>query len=130
MLRGFLDKTSSLTQLNQAVLKKCDPSLRAHCRVSNVRDGILILAATTPAFGHTLRFSETDILTALRQDPNWSQLKSIQALVRPELTSVRNPEPPFPPPRLSAGSRATIRQSAEGIQSPKLRRALLQLGSR
>jgi hypothetical protein len=130
ILRGFLDKTSTLTQLNQAVLKKCDPTLRTQCRVTNVRDGILILTATSPAWGHALRFAETELLTALKQDPNWCGIKSIQSRVRPHQTTLRDSNSHLPIPTLSPASALVIQSAAEDISTPRLKRALARLASR
>ncbi len=81
LLKDMTQKASKLVKLNQAVLKKLDPKLAPHCRVTNLRDGILILATHSPAFGHMLRFSEIELLSALRQEPEWCGLSSIQSRV-------------------------------------------------
>lgn len=80
-LHKLLDKLEQLKQLNQFVAAHLEPSLAAQCQVANLRDGILILSTTSPAWKHKLRFVTLDLLSALRANPAWSSLKSIEVRI-------------------------------------------------
>jgi len=83
ILSELLKKVEQLSKLNRLVLEKLDPQLARHCRVLSCNEGILVLSTSTPAWGHTLRFNEIDILSTLRNYPEWCGLKSIRIRVTP-----------------------------------------------
>jgi hypothetical protein len=127
VLANIIYKVDQLAKLNRIVLKKLDSELARHCRVSNLREGILILTTSSPTTGHLLRFSEIDLLIALRTDPAFCHLKSIKTQVRP-------PEPDYfpsrkvlPKPSLSSKGAEILRTTALAIASPSLKKALLRL---
>ena len=80
-LYKLLDKLEQLNLLNSFVVAHLEPSLAAQCRVANLRDGILILSTTSPAWKHKLRFATLDLLSALRAHPKWSSLKAIEVRI-------------------------------------------------
>ncbi len=127
-LRSFVTKIEQLEQINQIVTSKLDPSLSEHCQVANLRDGILILATTSPAWNHKLRFSSLDLLSSLRSDPRWSGLKSIEIRVDylPPLDK-NDLHRPRTSRHISAASAAVINQTAENITCNKLSDALKRL---
>lgn len=129
-LQSMVNKAESLIKLNQAVLKKLGPNLSPHCRVTNLRDGILILTTPSPAWGHTLRFSELELLSTLRAYPEWCGLKAIQSRVRPLETSLRKISVGLPAPFMSKLSAEHIQAIAQQITDPKLQKALQRLSSR
>jgi hypothetical protein len=131
VLQSLLCKAEQLVKLNRLVLQKLDPSLRNHCQVTNLKNGILTLSTPSSAFGHQLRFQEMDILSLLRSNPEFCGLKSIHIQVRPNPIT----EPPsvteiFPRPTLSLQSASVIIDAAERASSPSLRKALLKLSKR
>lgn len=80
-LHKLLSKLEQLQQLNGIVAANLEPALATQCRVANLRDGILILSTTSPAWKHKLRFATIDLLSALRAHPQWSSLKSIEVRI-------------------------------------------------
>jgi hypothetical protein len=123
----MIKKVNQLSKLNRLVHQKLDPSLVKHCRVANYRDNTLILTASTPASGHLLRFQKTDLLTALREDLEWCQLKTIQIQVRPNWDRERPFSSPLPKLNLSSTNIQTVESTASGISFLPLQQALLQL---
>ena len=77
----LLAKIELVKQLNQFIAAHLEPSLAAQCRVANLRDGILILSTTSPAWKHKLRFAALELLSSLRVNPRWSYLKSIEVRI-------------------------------------------------
>lgn len=127
-LRNFVAKVEHLEQINQIIASKLEPSLANNCRVANLRDGTLILATTSPAWNHKLRFSSLDLLTALRADPRWSGLKSIEIRVD-YLPNTQSASPPEPRKRIpiSKASVEIIKDAAKNISNHKLATALDRL---
>lgn len=122
-------KVDQLAKLNRTLLNKLDPELARHCRLANCREGIIILTTTSPATGHLLRFKELELLSALRADPDFCHLKSIKIQVRPA-DSAYTPSQTLPLPMLSVMGASTVRATAEEVESPSLRQALLRLSKR
>jgi hypothetical protein len=131
ILSQIVNKVDQLAKLNRIVHQKCDPELRKHCKVANYRDGILILTTHSSATGHLLRFSKSELLTALRSEPAWCHLKSIKIHVRPNPPALDiTPAPRMPDfPRLPPHVAQNIKETAFNINFPPLRQALLRLGS-
>lgn len=82
-----------------------------------------------------LRFSEIELLSALRQEPEWCGLSSIQSRVRPHSHPSQDLsyQPKIIPqtrPKLTEKAASTIQSSAQGIASLKLKEALLRLSER
>lgn len=127
----FVAKVGQLDEINQIIASKLDPSLSDNCRVANLRDGTLILATTSPAWNHKLRFSSLDLLSALRLDPRWRGLKSIEIRVDylPPIDTASNTNPHKPRP-LSQFSANLLQQAAASISNPQLAAALRRLGGR
>lgn len=127
-LQKVVSKVHHLEELNTLLASKLDPSFVNHCRVANLRDGILILATTSPAWNHKLRFSSLDLLSQLRAEPRWSGLKSIEIRVdylpnmesaSPQVVSRRAP--------LSKANAKLFEQLGENVSNPKLAAALKRL---
>lgn len=130
-LQKFVGRIEQLKQISEIISSKLEPSLADNCHVANLRDGTLILATTSPVWNHKLRFSALDLLSALRSDPRWSGLKSIEVRVdysaTSENTSVINPNKPR---EISASGARSLLQAAESINNPQLALALVRVARR
>ena len=126
----IVNKVELLAKLNRVVLEKLDPELRGHCRVANLRDGVLILTTTSPALGHQLRFATSDLLTSLRALPEWCHLKSIKTQVRSTYYAALPPIPEYPARILSKSNAEIVKASAQDINTAALKEALLRLSQR
>lgn len=123
----MINKANQLSKLNSLVSQKLGSNLARHCRVANYRDHTLILTTPTPASGHLLRFHKTDLLTALREDIEWCQLKAIQILVIPNWVQEPTFSSPLPKPNLSPTSTEALQTTASSISFLPLQKALLNL---
>jgi hypothetical protein len=129
-LSKFIKQINHLSKINQAVKEHLTPDLASHCRVANLRDGVLILRTSSSIWGHQLRFQEMALLSALRTMPEWCGLKSIQSRVVPlysEYASHPKAPYPHPKPRLSLKNKAHLEAIAHHIVYPHLKRAVLCL---
>jgi hypothetical protein len=132
ILSELMKKVEQLTKLNRTVVAQLDPELAKHCRVTNCREGILTLTTSSPAWGHTLRFSEIELLSTLRSYPEWCGLKAVRTFVRPLEVSYSSETfvSPFPEPILKSVSAEFIKKAAESVESSLLRKALIKLANR
>lgn len=129
-LQQLTQKLAQLEQINFYLTANLDPTLAAHCRVANLRDGSLILSTTSPAWNHKLRFASLDLLTVLRANPKWSGLKSIA--VRVDYLPAVNP---IPQPAsnlkrhkpISANHAQLMQHAAQNITCTKLAQSLHRL---
>ncbi len=136
-LREIVNKVDQLAKLNRLLEQKCDPELAKNCRVANLRAGVLILTTPSPATGHLLRFTKSELLTALRSDPEWCHLTSIKIHVRPPVAPSPLGEPSrsqsasiIPKFCLSKNSAEAVKATAAGISYSPLQEALLRLCDR
>lgn len=130
-LNKFIDKLRALEQLSRFVATHLEPSLSAQCRVANLRDGVLILSTTSPAWNHKLRFVTLDLLSVLRAQSAWCGLKSIEVRVdylpTYEYNTITNLNKSL---SISAYNAKLIEETANGISCTKLAEALQRLASR
>lgn len=132
ILREIVCKVEQLAKLNRQVLNKLEPQLAKHCRVANLKDGILILTTQSPTWGHQLRFASSDLLSALRAEPEWCGLKSIKIHVRPnEIPTLdRVGSTILSGPMLSPLGASYLQKTAETITDVRLQEALSKLSQR
>ncbi len=128
-LRPLVEKITLLTKLNRVVSQNLDPHLSQHCCVGNLREGILILTASSPTWGHQLRFSSMALLHKLRENPEWAGLKSIQTIVRPEESLPNTSQEHLTKPLASEKAAKHLSDSAKLLSSPQLSQALLRLST-
>ncbi|HSX20088.1 MAG TPA: DciA family protein [Gammaproteobacteria bacterium] len=130
-LNKFVTKLEQLEQISHFVAAHLEPDLASQCRVANLRDGALILSTTSPAWNHKLRFIALDLLSALRTQPCWSGLKSIEVRVdylpNYENNTTTNLQKPH---SLSQYNAKLIQETANGVTCGKLSQALKRLASR
>lgn len=82
-LEHLLKKANEIRRLNQTLKTDLDPALAQHCKVANLNQGRLILATSSPAWNHQLRFSKGDLLSSLRKRPEWCGLVAIESFIQP-----------------------------------------------
>ena len=124
----IVNKVDQLAKLNRKVAQTLDPELKKHCKVANLREGILILTTTSAAFGHKIRFIEMDLLSAIRAEPEWCHIKSIKTQVRPSRPPLQKS---FSSAKMALSYPAAygIKSIAQDITTPALKEALLRLSS-
>lgn len=105
-----------------------DPDLAAHCQLLNLRSGIAIIACDATAWATRLRFQIPTLLEALRQLSGLEELRDIQIRLQPVTQA------PLQQPKsratLSSHGAYCLRQCANSVTDPDLRRALERLAER
>lgn len=100
---------------------------KLHCRVANIRDGLLILDVDSVAWATRLRYQLPSLLEKLQQHEDLRVLSSIEIKIRPQQQTRQKSSQR---PQLSPEAAHCIHSCAEGIDDPALGNALRRLASR
>ena len=123
----LLQRARKLQRLEQATLDLLPPDLAAHCRVVNLRNETLILAAGSAAWATRLRFAIPDLIKQFRCQ-HALELRAIEVRIQKNPFTTQTVE--YSKPVLSGASAELLAQTARGIDHPGLREALYRLASR
>ena len=80
-----------LEELSTIVLKYLPQALRAHCHVSSLRSGILVLITSSPIWATQLRYLAPELRERLRTEASLYQIIIVQIKLQPELMGLRHP---------------------------------------
>jgi hypothetical protein len=123
----LLERARKLQRLEQAVLGLLPGNVAAHCKVMNLKNEILVLAAPSSAWAARLRFAAPELVQQLKGQYAL-QLRTIQVHIQPEsheIQSIRQP-----PLKLSLASGTLLAQTAQTVNHPALREALYRLAAK
>lgn len=124
-LSRLADHAAYLQRVTLALKRHLGEPLAAHCRVANVRDGVLILQADSPVWAAKLRFLAPAVLRHLAHEFHWREVGGTRVRVRPR-DRVRH-SVSRGPRRLSAATAKLLKAVGEETDSAELRDALLRL---
>ncbi|MET1254046.1 DciA family protein [Aliikangiella maris] len=82
-IKPLLDKLAKIKTLNNTLEHKLNATLKKHCRVVNIRQNTLVIAASSPAWANKLRFQVTDLLEYFRKN-GYFGLANIEVIVQPK----------------------------------------------
>lgn len=118
-LGKIVDKINALQHFQALLEKHLEPTITQHCRLGQYENGIITLLTHSAAIATQLRFQVPQLLSTLRQDPQFAGLRSIQikiAQYMPSYTDEQSPIPATAPQRyLSAETKAAMRHMAETL---------------
>jgi hypothetical protein len=123
----LLERARKLQRLEQTVLGLLPENVAAHCRVMNLKNEILILAAPSSAWAARLRFAGPELVKQLKSQFAL-KLRTIQIQIQPEtleIQSIRRPQL-----KLSLTSGTLLAQTAQTVKHPALREALYRLAAK
>lgn len=123
----LLDRAHRLAELEKRVRAHLPLSLAPHCRIANLRAGILVIQTDSATWHTKLRFLLPGLTRRLREEPGLAELRGIELRVAP---SSEPRQRAGRRQRLSEASAELLRSSAEATADPDLRRALQRLASR
>lgn len=123
----LLDHARVLADLEKRLQSLLPEPLGTHCRVLNLRDHTLTLAADSSAWAARLRYQTRILLQQLARSPSVT-VRTIQVRILP--TPRPEPEKPKRNARLSSDNARLLRQTAESLADPALRSALLKVATR
>ncbi|MDH5433484.1 MAG: DciA family protein [Gammaproteobacteria bacterium] len=82
-IKSLLDRLDKIHILNNTLQCKLNATLSKHCRVVNVRQNILVIAADSAAWATKLRYQVTDLLSFFRQS-GYVGLGNIEIIIKPK----------------------------------------------
>ena len=126
-VRPLLESARKLQRLEEKICLLLPEGLAEHFSVMNLRNGILTLSTTTPAWAARLRFSAPELLTQLTTQYKL-QLQTVQVRILPQ--SSPDAEPACPNPmKLSMQNATLLAKTARTINHPELQEALYRLAT-
>lgn len=82
-LQQIIKKSELLQQLDHKVKNLItDQTLRTHCQVANLRDGVLVIATDNANWATRLRYLTGNLLAELRKQPEFAGIASIKCYVK------------------------------------------------
>lgn len=125
--RKLLEHSLLLERLGNQVHVLLPDACRPHCQVANLRDGLLSIAADSPAWAARARFLAPRLLQDLQQQTDLP-IHRIRVSVVPIKNSIARPAPRRA--GLSHKTLALLEETAQSMEDPALRSALLRLARR
>ena len=123
---GVLQRGQYLYRLNRVLSKLLDADSSLHCRVANVRDGVLILYTDSTAWATRLRYQTPALLKQLQQRKGLETLSRVDLRVLPEQEkTVINHQA-----SLSKEASSYLSACAESVEDQGLSSALRRLAAR
>lgn len=82
-IKSLLDQLSKINSLNRLLGHKLNVKLSQHCRVANLRNNTLVIAADSPAWSNKIRSQTPELLASFRQS-GYFGLANIEIIVQPK----------------------------------------------
>jgi hypothetical protein len=130
LLSDYVSKVKTLEKLTQIVRQYLEPELAKNCIVANLSNNILILATTSAAWNHKLRFLTPDLINKLRNLPQYYGLASIEIIQQQPIEKAIFKTKLLNPIFLSSENAKQIISVAEQISNKKLAGALMKIAKR
>ncbi|HTM64005.1 MAG TPA: DUF721 domain-containing protein [Gammaproteobacteria bacterium] len=130
-LQTVLSKVKAIQRLNEALVPLLDSTLRPHCQVANLTNGVLVILTTNGSAATQLRYQSADLLKKLHKTSALRHIKEIQPKVRPAqpVDVQRGPSQTktVPPALMSEQTAQTLTAMAETIEDEELREIMLRI---
>ncbi len=123
----ILERARKLARFEQAVLGLLPADLGAHCRVLNLKNEILVLATTTPAWAGRLRFAVPELLKQLKCQHHM-EIRRVELKIRPEIKE--NQQVRRNSMQVSLNNAELLATTAQSINHPELQEALYRLAAK
>ncbi|MGD2075907.1 MAG: DUF721 domain-containing protein [Gammaproteobacteria bacterium] len=123
----MLERARKLLRLERTVLQLLPQDLAVHCRVVNLENKVLILAAPSATWAARLRFAAGALAGELRSRASLD-VSGIRVRTRPEVPAVDRPR--RAPPKLSMESADLLARTARDIEHRGLQEALYRLAAK
>lgn len=121
-------RCAQLAELDERVRAQLPAPLRDHCRVANLRNGVLVMQTESPSWNNLLRYHLPTLLRDLQASAGIPPLRSIRLTVMPASGAAPMPrQGPLIPLRMTPPTAALIASLAESLEDEALRRSLLRL---
>lgn len=125
--RPLLERSRKLQRLEEKICQLLPEGLAEHCRIMNLKNGILTLSTTAPAWAARLRFSAPELLLQLRRRYAM-QLQTVEVRILPQ-SSTEAESVSAHPMELSMQNATLLAKTARTIDHPELQEALYRLAT-
>ncbi len=126
--RAVRDKARELDSLNQKLQAFLPSPLNKHCTIANLRQDVLVLSVSSPAWSARIRYMTPAILNYLQDKCSLDGLKSLRIKVC--LPEIKKLERRIRPAALSKKAAAGLNDFAETLSDEPLRDVMRKLASR
>jgi len=126
-LSKLLDRAGKILTHQETVHAALEPSCRVHCWLSNYRNGTLYLQTDSSAWGTRLRMQQRMIIQQLKKTPAFASIHSVKVSIQPRYTTETAPRTTKP---ISAANAQQLLETAEDIEDPALKAALMRLAQK
>lgn len=123
----ILERARKLSRLQQAVIGLLPADLGAHCKVLNLKNEILVVATSSPAWAARLRFIAPELLKQLRCQYSL-EVRRVEVKIQPESSEKQTVKPPAM--QLSLANANLLAQTARSVDHAALREALYRLAAK
>lgn len=123
-LRLLLNQAERLVHLQRLLESQLQPAAREHCHVASWRDGVLLLVVTDGHWATRLRYQQKRLQRQLIELEVFANLRRILFKVQPPVIPAKRGGHPT---QLSGDAAQSLRETAAGIDDPKLKAALERL---
>ena len=123
----MLERAKKLQRLERAVLQLLPSELVAHCKVMNLKNETLVLAASSSAWAARLRFVAPELIKQL-ECQHALNLRTVQIRIEPEVAEIQTVR--HRKPTLSMASGTLLAQTAQNVNHPALQEALYRLAAK
>jgi len=129
-LQTLVTQAMELKQLNELLQQYVSEELAPHCKVVGFEQGCLTLATSNGNYATLLRYQVSELLSALRREPNFCGLGSIKVQVSAvSAPLVKKPEEKVER-AISVEASNSLLSAAEGIENPAIKEALEKLAGK
>ena len=122
---GILQRGQFLHRLGRLLATLLNDNFNLHCKVGNVRDGILIIYCDSTAWAVRLRYQAPSLLKELQRRNGLSALQQIEVRILP----AQQNEKTYQRATLSSDAHHCLQACADSVNDDGLRAALLRLAT-
>lgn len=125
LLGPLVAHSRRIVHIEYLIHRQLEPDLAHHCRVANLRRGVLVIQVDSPAWATRLRYRLPALQAVLAALPELQPLETIRLKVAPQGVPAAPVRPT--PAVLPDAAAVALGQTAAGIDDPDLKAALLRL---
>jgi len=126
-LQQLVDQALHLKALNEGLRQHLDSEIAKQCKVINLEQGCLTIAATNGNYATLLRYQTGELLSALRKIKGFHGLASIKVQVAPISKPLVKKEDPPVSRKLTPEEAQTLLATAVTLDNEEIKKALAQL---
>lgn len=123
---ALVEKVKYLNRLN-LIFAKQFPNLASHCQIANLRNDKLIVEVNNNAWATRIHYQSAEIINQLKQFPEFCNLQQLNYFVKKNIAAHAKNKKPL---TISTENKTLVREIADCINQPALKKALLRIGTK